>query len=206
MHDCIRYVRETGSDVLDPLLSRLDREGGHAMQTRSGTHEETWESYAKHWEMVAQKLKNFLAVYDSVYPQVFWDIQGAMKSLLQRYPAVFWRVFWEYIGKAESSDHISYFKQYLIHVIAPSLLQLPHEGAAQNQHKLNGLQWYLDGVKRDRFAEQMSSLAMNQALIETDTTIYPHPANLSQDTIMGMDMSSMDATMSSKLGAFMYRP
>ena len=223
MHDSIRYVRETTPyDLAITLQDSADsaESRGSVKQLREGTHGDTWLSYADDWERKVVQWENFLAVFDSVYPRVFWDIPGAMKSLMDCYPAVFWKAFWAHVGGAPSAYHVSKFKEYLIHTIAPSLLRLPDdEDAVQNQRKLIALQRQLDGLKRareedeprDRFARQMSSLAMNRALIATNTIVYPHPADLSVGTRMGMGPSldggshHSDRARSRKSGVYMPR-
>ena len=58
-------------------------------------------------------------------------------------------------------------------------------------------------MSRDRFAQQMSSLGMIEALGATKTTIYPHPDSLSHATRMGMDMSPSDPMLSSQSRVYM---
>ena len=126
-----------------------------------------------------------------------------MDSLIQRYPAVFWKVFWAYVGGAPSQFHISNFKEYLIHTIAPKMLN-GIDGGRRADYRDRALRDELKGPKRnreedsddeimirgvrDRFAELMRSLAMNEALTATGAVIYPHPDALSVGTLMGMDM------------------
>lgn len=161
MHECIRYVRSTSPEDLHDFMEEFQMSGYFARYT--------WESYVRKWEDEVEQWTQFLALYDSVFPRVLWDIPGAMGALIIRYPAVFYKVFGDDATDAESLDHLSTFQQYLIYQVAPNFQNIPHEGQLETSNSYNDLRGQLERLKRLRseeearghFAQHMRSLAMN---------------------------------------------
>lgn len=200
LHDCIRFVQGASQAELEHILEYMHTNYYRLVRNyepqrsgtslRASTKASTWSSTVNQWKEAVGQWTNFLSIYDSVFPRVFWDIPGTMQFMIEHYPKVFWKVFWPYVGKVDS--FFTYFRNYLVRTVVPALLKSDKDG-----HQLNlsdqAFHQFLSAVQHTDFATVMKPEALQEAMAVTQTVLFPRSEELGADTRSGMDMDMSES-------------
>ena len=195
LHDCIRYVEGKSQEELESDLhhiihsyytrDRPNKPQEPAASLRSSTKASTWSSTVNQWKEAVQDWTEFLSIYDSVFPRVFWDIPGTMQFMIEHYPRVFWNVFWPYVANPDSLFTI--FRQYLVYSVVSTLVESA-KGAQHLKLSDGGFERFMNAHRHEDFATVMRNYGLGEAMVATNTVMYPRMEDLGDATRSAMDM------------------
>lgn len=180
LHDCLRFAdlqTRSVSDLDACLLQMQMPLPSESVETtdvyNQGTYETrlaAWTAHVAEWRIVCDKWTEYIALFHTVVPQVFWDIPAVLTRIIEKYPKVFWAEFWKYMAQ---TNRLTEFRQYLISTVASKLL-LSDSEPEQEVLAREMLQDLINSLeKAGTFGTVMSFETMCEALIETGLVLYP---------------------------------
>ena len=194
LHKCINLVEtkleeEDGHIELNrvmqkknPFLVYLEVQDGSTFNYTPS--QSTWKTYTTEWRLAADQWKEYLDLFNDIYPCVFHNCLHVIALVIDRFPTLFWQKFWEYIYcNLPGSD----FCHLLVYTIAPQLIN--SNPAEQHQYCSDALR---DLIRLNDFHGRLTRPTPNdmldEALIQTGMILQPHPDSLGEDTRSGMRM------------------
>lgn len=208
IHECIKFVVTEDPARLNRILDemRLTKQGEinrhmtyhdtekRGPDIRESTQEHILKRDVKDWKDMAEKWTQYLEVFDSVFPRVFWDIPYVMGFITQKYPRLFWEEFWSFLAHP-SSSRFTEFQEYLVNSVASELISTSAADPRDPHHTFSRttLQQLLSRMERspdgeEAFVRLMSRRGMSGGLISTGITMFPRVENLSSQTRDSMDI------------------
>jgi hypothetical protein len=158
LHTCLLKLQRNDESSKDES-SKPDPD--HIAQTQ-------WTTNVTEWRTARDAWTQYLRLFDSVVPEIFFDIPTTLASLIEKYPKVFWAEFWKHIA---CCNVVTEFRRYLIYTVAPQLLSVAPQTRSCCQEMLQGLIRYLE--RTGQFGSIMSYDPMCEALIETGVALFP---------------------------------
>ena len=182
LRECIAFVKDVQNR---PMLGYICREI-ESRRFRESTEDARWTMCIHEWNNALKKWMAYMQMYDSVYPQILWDVPAGLAHIVSTYRREFWIQFWNLFLQS-SNNIVTDFEHLLIHTVAPDLIDF----SGNNRLCVETLQAFIEGLKRfenfDRFlANYLEKASTCQALIATGITMIPNPDSFGSETTSAM--------------------